>query len=74
MHFHGSQQQPPDNILLEEIERASQSNSAIHYQERLVMTLNDAAHISQDIDFEEKMARYHLDYRNSSDAVKARMH
>ena len=38
------------------------------------MTLNDAAHISQDIDFEEKMARYHLDYRNSSDAVKARMH
>ena len=37
------------------------------------MQLNDAANVSQDISFEDKMARYHVQFRNAPDAIKARM-
>lgn len=74
LHFHDQLQQSINNIPLDEIARASQPNHTSHYQERLITQLNNVTDVSQDIRFEEMMARYHTEYRNAGcDAIKVRM-
>ena len=70
MQFHD---RPANNITLDAITHASQSNSAITYSERLNLELNDATDISQTISLEEKLAECTECFRAARDPVKAKM-
>ena len=61
---------PFNNILIEDIYRASQRNHATAYSERLNLQLNDAAHLSQTTDLEECLMRYTEEFKDASDAVR----
>jgi hypothetical protein len=64
---------PCNNILIEDISRASQGNHATTYSERLNLQLNDVAHLSQTIDLEECLVRYTEEFKNASDAARHRI-
>ena len=70
LQFHN---RPADNITVDAITHASQSNSAVTYSERLNSDLNDAADRCQTINLEEKLAEYTKCFSVAPDAVKAKM-
>ena len=70
LQFHD---RPANNITLDAITHASQSNSAVTYSERLNSELNDATNRSQTISLEEKLAEYTDRFSAAPDAVKAKM-
>ena len=60
-------------MSLQEITCGSRSNDTTQYHDRLIIQLNDAADVSQDISFEDTMSQYHTQFRKAPDAIKAQM-
>jgi len=69
LQFH----RPTDNICIEDITHASQSNNAFTYGEHLNLQLNRAARMFQTISMDEKMMKYTELFRKAPDAVHVTM-
>jgi hypothetical protein len=64
---------PKNNLRLDDVARAVQSNNAIDYSERVRSTLNDAARNTQALSLEGKLLEFNNRFNIASDAVRARM-
>ena len=64
---------PKNNLRLDDVARAVQSNNAIDYSEHVRSTLNDAARNTQALSLEEKLLEFNNRFNVASDAVRARM-
>jgi len=64
---------PKNNLRLDDVARAVQSNNAIDYSERVRSTLNDAARNTQALSLEEKLLEFNNRFNVASDAIHARM-
>ena len=64
---------PKNNLHLDDVARAVQSNNAIDYSERVRSTLNDAVRNTQTLNLEEKLLEFNNHFNVASDAIRARM-
>src|SRR5436190_13343345 len=71
MYIHSQATHPINDIPLDDISRASLSNNAVTYSERLNSQLNDAARHSQTIAFEDRFLKYTDRFQRAPDDVRA---
>ena len=64
---------PKNNLNIDDVAHAVESNNAIDYSERLRSTLNDAVRNGQTLSLEEKLLEFNSRFNVASDAVRARM-
>ena len=64
---------PKNNLHLDDVAHAVQSNNAIDYTEHVWSTINDAVRNTQALNLEEKLLEFNSQFNDASDAVHARM-
>jgi len=62
---------PKNNLHLDDVAHAVQSNNAIDYTEHVRSTINDAVRNTQVLNLEEKLLEFNSQFNDASDAVHA---
>jgi hypothetical protein len=64
---------PKNNLTIDDVTHAIQSNNAIDYTERLRTSLNDKVRASQGLSLENKLLEFNSRFNVASDIVRSRM-